>query len=136
METHTSKKCHPFHLPKSKCPTFLIESPDDVVHVVGKEAPGVEDCGQHCCNCPRSHGLIIGMLIHLQLSMETTGMQKENILKTKTMSNKWRRMKANFGEMGKDACFVYDQTTQYYDEITVHSVVSFGELQTFLGKER
>lgn len=68
--------------------------------------------------------------------METTGMQKENILKTKTMSNKWRRMKANFGEMGKDACFVYDQTTQYYDEITVHPVVSFGELQTFLGKER
>lgn len=57
-----------------KHPTFFIKPPDDVVHVVGKEAPGVQDCRQHGSDRPGRHGLVIGMLVHLQSLAKPTGM--------------------------------------------------------------
>lgn len=68
--------------------TFFIQSPDDVVNIVWEEAPWIEDCRQHCSNRPRGHGLVIGMLIHLQLLMKATGTERQNILQTWTSNCK------------------------------------------------
>lgn len=53
--------------------TFLIKSTNDVVNVVREETSGVQDRGQHCCNSPSSHGLVIGMLVHLQMAHHIQG---------------------------------------------------------------
>lgn len=69
-ETPASTTCQPL-LSHKKDLTFFVKPPDDVVNVVRKEAPWVEDCGQHCCNSPRGHGLVIGMLVHLRFLTKT-----------------------------------------------------------------
>lgn len=56
----------PLLLPRKEGPTFLVEPPDDVVHVVREEAPRVEDGGQHRGDGAGGHGLVIGVLVHLQ----------------------------------------------------------------------
>lgn len=39
--------------------TLFIQSSNDVVYIVGEEPPAVQDGGQHGCNGPTGHCLIV-----------------------------------------------------------------------------